>query len=372
MVAPASPARFGIVGSGWRAELFLRLAHVLPERFEVCGVVTRTESRGGEVADAWGVRTFRTVGELLTGTEPDFVITSVPWEVTPRTVRELVALQMPVLAETPPAPDLPGLRALWADVGASGLVQVAEQYMLYPGHRARAAVARRGVIGDVTSVQVSSTHEYHAMSMIRALLDVGFADARIVARESTAPLADPFGRGGPTGDGTPKQAVTTMALIDFGGRTALYDFTDNQWFNPLRTRRIVIRGSLGEIADDRVTHLANAVTVIESDLVRRHTGIDLNLEGFDLDHISFEGEAVFRNPYQGARLADDEIAVATLLDRMLAWCRGDGDPPYPLADGCQDHYLSQAIAEAVRTRGEVRTGAEPWVDAVSPIGRRGT
>ena len=47
-----------------------------------------------------------------------------------------------MLVETPPAPDLPGLRALWRDVGAGGLVQVAEQYLLMPGHAARLRLVR--------------------------------------------------------------------------------------------------------------------------------------------------------------------------------------------------------------------------------------
>ncbi len=355
-----SPARLGIVGSGWRAGLFLHLARTMPDRFEVTGVVTRTQERGAEVAAEWDVATFRSVEQLVGAGAPEFVITSVPWDVTPPTVRELVKRDVPVLAETPPATDLQGLRELWSDVGASGLVQVAEQYMMFPGHSARAEIVRRGLIGDPTSVQVSSTHQYHVMSIMRTLLGAGFAETRIVAREYAAPLADPFARSGPTGDATPKRAVTTLAMLDFGGPMGLYDFTDNQWHNPLRTRRIVIRGSLGEIVDDRVTHLADASTVVESNLVRRQTGIDMNHEGFDLDHISFEGAAVFRNPYMGARLADDEIAVATLLDRMAAWCRGDGEPPYPLAEGCQDHFLALAVAEAVRTKAEVRAGSELW------------
>ncbi|MFD1276666.1 hypothetical protein ACFQ51_47710 [Streptomyces kaempferi] len=41
-----------------------------------------------------------------------------------------------------------------------------------PGHAARMALVREGVIGKVTSVQVSSTHMYHAMSLIRHMLGV--------------------------------------------------------------------------------------------------------------------------------------------------------------------------------------------------------
>jgi predicted dehydrogenase len=280
--------------------------------------------------------------------------------VTPDATRELVAAGVPVLAETPPAPDLDGLRSLWADVGGSGLVQVAEQYLLMPGHAARLAVVRDGVLGEPTSVQVSSTHLYHAVSLIRGLLGVGFDTAEVNARAFVAPLANPLSPDGWSGDTTPQQLSTTLATIDFGGRMGLYDFTDNQWWNPLRTRRITIRGSHGELVDDRVVRLADPTTPVESHLVRRQTGIDLNLEGFDLEHISFEGRVVYRNPFSGARLADDDISVAALLDRTGAWARQEGPPPYPLADACQDHLISLAIVMAVQTGGSVTTTWEAW------------
>jgi len=56
---------------------------------------------------------------------------AVPWAAMPDAIREVVGHRM--LAETPPAADLPGLRTLWTDVGGTGLVQVAKQYRLMPG-----------------------------------------------------------------------------------------------------------------------------------------------------------------------------------------------------------------------------------------------
>ena len=144
-----------------------------PEHFRVVGVVSRSRD------EFEGVPAFRTVEELPSA---DFVIASVPWAVMPDATRELVALGLRVLAETPPAPDLDGLRALWADVGDRGLVQVAEQYLLMPAHAARLAAVRDGAIGEPTSVQVSSTHLYHAVSMIRGLLGVRFEPATVTAR----------------------------------------------------------------------------------------------------------------------------------------------------------------------------------------------
>ncbi|MBO3750699.1 Gfo/Idh/MocA family oxidoreductase [Streptosporangiaceae bacterium NEAU-GS5] len=356
----SAPGRFGVVGNGWRCEFFLRLARQLPERLSVSGIVTRSAERGAEVEERWGVPTFRSVDDLLAAERPDFVIPSVPWPVTPVVTKELVAHDMPVLAETPPAADLEGLRDLWSAVGASGLVQVAEQYMLMPGHAARLALVREHVIGQVTSVQVSSTHLYHAVSMIRHLLGAGFAEAEVTARAFTAPLADPLSKDGWTGGLNAEQATTTIAMLDFGTGMGLYDFTDNQWWNPLRARRIVVRGSLGEIVDERVVRMTDRQSAVESHLIRRQKGIDLNLEGLELDHISFDGRVVYRNEYQGARFSEDDLAVVDLLCRMTDWVRGAGPEPYPLADGCQDHLLSLAIEEAVRTGAPVTSTREAW------------
>ena len=351
---------FGIVGSGWRAEFFLRLAATVPDRLRATGVVTRTAERGAEVTARHGVPAYRTARELLAADAPEFVIVSVPWAVTPDATRELVARGVRVLAETPPAPDLPGLRRLWEDVGASNLVQVAEQYLLMPGHAARLQLVREGVIGDPTAVHVCSTHLYHAVSLIRGLLGAGFAPAAVHAREFTAPLADPLTPDGWTGDAAPRPRATTIATLDLDGRMGLYDFTENQWWNPLRGRRIVGRGTTGELADDHVVRLADPTTPLSSPLVHRRLGVDLDLEGNELDHISFDGRIVYRNPFPGARFSEDDLGVALLLERTGAWARGEGPAPYPLADGLQDHLLSLAIQESAASGREVTTGREAW------------
>jgi predicted dehydrogenase len=354
------PIRFGIVGTGWRAGFFARLARGLPDRLELAGVVTRSAGRAAEVQRDWGVPAYRGISELL-AEKPEFVIPSVPWEVTPEVTRELVEAGVAVLAETPPAPDAAGLRALWEQVGASGLVQVAEQYTLMPGHAARIALVREGVIGTPTSVQVSSTHMYHAMSLIRHTLGVGFEPVTVTARDFTAPLADPLSPQGWSDDLTPKDARTTLAMLDFGGgRSALYDFTDNQWWNPLRSRRMVIRGSLGEIVDEAVVRMADPRTPYETPLVRRRTGLDLNLEGSEVRHITFDGRVVWRNDHTGAHFSEDDLAVVDLLCRTGAWVRGAAPEPYPLAEGCQDHLIALAVEESARTGTTVTTAVEPW------------
>lgn len=354
------PGRYGIVGSGWRTGFFLRLAEAMPERFAVSGVVTRTAESGREIEAQWRVPTVRTVDELGA---VDFVVVSVPWKVTPVVTAELVAKGIPVLTETPPAPDVSGLAELWAEVGDSGLVQVAEQNPFLPSHAAQLSVVQGGALGEVSSVQMSSTHLYHAVSVLRLLLGVGFAPATVSAQQFSGPLVNPYGRGGWTRDAEAKDATTTLATLDFGGRMGVYDFTSNQWQNPLRSNRIVIRGSHGELVDDRVVRLVDPVTAVESRLIRRQTGVDRNLEGFALDHLSLDGSVVYRNPFPGVRLSDEDIAIGTLLDRMTSWCRGSGEPPYPLAEAAQDHLVALAIEESLRSSQPILTTSGPWVTA---------
>ncbi len=354
-------ARFAVVGSGWRTQFFLRLARMAPEHFSVSGVVTRTAERGAQVEAEWAVPTFRSLAELADAQRPEFVIASVPWPVTPAVTEEAVGLGLRVLAETPPAPTAEGLRDLWKAVGATGLVQVAEQYTRMPGHAARIALLRDGVIGEVTSVQVSSTHLYHAISMMRHMLGVGFDPVSVTARAFRAPLVNPLSPDGWSGSDEPEELATTLALLDFGaGRSAVYDFTDNQWWNPLRARRIVIRGSRGEIVDDSAVRMVNPTTPVESRLLRRQLGLDLNLEGNELAHISFDGKVLWRNPFPGARFSDDDLAVAILLRDTAQWARDEAAPPYPLADGCQDHLLGLAIEESAATGAPVTTVREAW------------
>jgi predicted dehydrogenase len=337
------------------------MAYLMPERFDLVGVVTRRAEAGAQLEQDWGVPTFRTIDDLLAAERPDFVVLSVPWPLTPQITRQLASAQIRVLAETPPAPDLDGLRSLWSDVGASGLVQVAEQYALMPLHAARLAIARDGLIGRPTSVQVSSTHLYHVVSLIRLFLGIEFEPATVRSQTFATELVDPITSAGWTHDATAKPGENIISTIDFGAAgIGLYDFTTNQWWNPLRPDHLTVRGTAGEIHDDAVIRMIDTVTPATSRIQRAMSGFGMNYEGLDLNHLTLDGKVVFRNPYEGARLSDDDVAVAALLDATGAWSRGEGPPPYPLSRGCQDHLIGLAITESAATGQPVATGPEPW------------
>ena len=344
---------FALIGSGWRAQMFLKVAAELGS-LDCAGVVVRTPRR-------LDVPAFPSLDALLRERRIDFVLTATPRTATPAVIADAVERGLPVLAETPPAPDLDGLRALWSAVGGSGLVQVAEQYLMMPSHAARAALVASGAIGTPTQVQVSSTQQYHAVSLIRGLLAAGRGPATVRATRFTAPLVSPLARTGWTDDEETHPTTTTIATLDFGdGRSGLYDFTEQQTRNQLRFRRLLVRGSAGELHDDEVVRMTGPRTLVRSPLVRRQTGHDLDLIGYDTEHISLGSEVLYRNPYPGRRWMDEEVAMATLLERTASWVRGEGPEPYPLAEGAQDHQLALAIEESADTDTTVTTAREAW------------
>ena len=223
---------FALIGSGWRAQMFLKVARELGTI--ECGGWWCARRAG------WTCRPSHHWTPAAR-VRPDFVLTATPRAVTPRFIAETVDRGLPVLAETPPALDLAGLRALWSAVGDSGLVQVAEQYPMMPSHAARAALVASGAIGTLTQVQVSSTQQYHAVALIRHLLVAGRGPVSVRATRFVAPLVSPLSRTGWTDDEEAHPTTTTIATLDFGnGRSGVYDFTEQQTRNQLRFRRLTV------------------------------------------------------------------------------------------------------------------------------------
>ena len=339
-------SRFAIVGGGWRAEFHLRVATALRERFDVTGVFTRDAARRAAIGSGFAVPTSDSLKGLLS-TEPDFVVVATPWAVTPDLLRALTDRGMPVLAETPPAPDLDGLRAL-APLARTGRIQVAEQYQFQPLHAARLAVARSGRLGRISQARVSAAHGYHGVDLIRRFLGLDREPLTVTAHRFVSPLIAGPDRAGPPAEERVVESEQVVAFLDAEDRLGIYDFTEDQYFSWIRRTRVLLRGDRGELDDRSVRWLMDHQTPVVDELTRHDAGQDGNLEGFHHKGITLGDEWLYRNPFVPARLSDDEIAVATCLARMGEWLQG-GPEVCSLADAAQDHYLGLCIDEAART-----------------------
>ena len=95
------------------------------------------------------------------------------------------------------------------------------------------------------------------------------------------------------------------------------------------------------------------------DFIRHIAGGPGNLEGHYLKGIQLGTEWVYENPLAQVPLADDEVAIGALMLGMAVYV-GGSVPLYPLAEACQDHYLSILCAQALKERRSLRTEWQPW------------
>lgn len=357
--------RFGLVGTGWRARFFARVARLIPERFELAGVVTRSAPAVGSV---WGVPAYRRVEELVAGPALDYVVACVPRTVVVSVTSRLVELGQAVLVETPPASDQAGLEAVTALAADGGRVQVAENYPWQPLHAARLAMTDAGLIGPVHQAVLSVAHDYHAFALMRRYLRVAGAPATISATTTTTPVQVGAARTGPRAEPGTTTTERTHALVDFGDRVGVYDFAGTQYWSYVHRHHVLLRGRDGEIADEQITRVSGSEDTLSDTFTRQATGTEGNMAGTHLRGIAAAGQWWWRNPFPGARLFDDEVAVATLMELMARYASG-GPAFYGAADAAQDTYLTFALRRSAATGEPVRTTRQPWDDQLQPPDR---
>lgn len=352
--------RYGIVGSGWRSDFYLRIARALPAHFTVCGVVSRHAEKRADIRTEWGVPVFADLHELL-HTAPDFVVVSVNRTAAVAVIAELAACGVPVLTETPAADDMDGLLALHRLEVGGAVIQVAEQYARQPMHAARLAVARSGRLGSIGEAQVSFSHGYHGVALMRALLGVSFEPVRIRAFRYPSRFVAGPGRNGLGDRETMKEADHDIALFNWGDKLGVYDFATDQHRSYTRSPRILVRGDRGEISGAEVRWVEDFRTPLSCRLTLRHTGLDGNLEGCFIRGVTAGERWVYRNPFQPARFSEEEIAVASCLqgmaERLAGECAG-----YPLSQALQDRYLDLKMTEAVQSGHETAAETPPWAE----------
>lgn len=354
------PFRFGLIGGGWRAEFFTRIVAALPEKFELAGNLQRDPAKAADFARRWSTVACDTL-DAMADQEPDFIVVSVKAAAHPHYARELQRLNLPVLCETPAALDLEAMLEIWRLVQEGLRIHTAEQYIHQPLHSARLKLISEGKLGSVSFARVSAAHGYHGVSLIRHFLGIGFEDATIRGRTFSSPLIDGATRTGPPVEKL-TQAMQLLGEFDFGDRLGLFDFTDLQYWSWVRSHRVLIRGERGEIADRDVRYIDDFRTPVMEELLRVDRGQYGDLAGYYHQGILAGDEYAFRNPYVRARLMDDEIAIAIVLEKMGDYARGRGEGPYPYAEAAQDQYLALKLAEAVATGEVMRTTRQPWAE----------
>lgn len=356
------PIRIGFVGSGWRVEAFLRIIQELPELFTLSGILFHRGEKAQAFNEQQPGKGFTTRAELL-ASQPDFVVVAVPWDAVSEQLSWLMDAKMPVLCETPPATSIENLKALWEEARQKGgRIQVSEQYFLQPYHASVLNLVRHGAIGRVQTATLSMMHDYHAISVMRKLLDTGFCGCRIEGRSYNVPVYETCDRKGMMEPELMDDRLK-CAVFRFDNDTlGFHRFSDQQYFNYLRSRHLQVQGDAGEIFDQTLKALNEHDRPFQAEIRRVDTGAYSNLEGMFHRGMMVGDREVYRSPfadYTHARINDDEIAIATLLLGMKEFV-DTGKDIYSLADGLQDTYLWFLMDEAIRTSRTVATEIMPW------------
>ena len=348
--------RFALAGAGWRAQFFLRAAKLLPERFELTGVLCRTQERAEAFAREHGVRAVWTLDALLED-GPEFVVSCVSKAGMCEMVKALLQVGMPVLSETPLATEMDALRALY-DIWRKTRTPLglAEQYFLFPRHQARRALIERGLLGNVVSCALSTAHDYHAISLLRHYLGEEGGPVRIRARRTVTPIAVTGSRSGYLAGGGMGEETRVYAQLDYpDGRLGLYDFSGTQYHSAIRGRHVRILGTRGEIFDDEVSYVA-----ADGRPVQGRLQVQTDLISGTIRAIDFEGERVYENPFRAdVPMDEDEIAVASALAGMGRLVH-EGEAFYPIRFAFRDAAMACLLAQAAQEDGERITPRMPW------------
>lgn len=312
--------RYAIIGSGWRSLFFVRIAKAFPEKFEMVAMLCRTEEKAERLAKEYDIHTTCDEAEIF-DLKPDFIVSAVDKKSMSTVARSYAKRGIPVLQETPAALDVETLKEVATEVKNGLKLQVAEQYWLYPSIKAMIDVVDSGLIGEPVSISISAMHDYHAASVIRRLLKTGLESVSIAGKSYNMKVTDTRTRYEILTEGKVVEKEEKHLVMEYeSGKVAFYDFMSDQYRSPIRNRYINIRGTRGEIINDKVYYLDEA-----------------NLDASKT--IQYENEFMDRG------LTEDEAAIAQLLVGMKEYAM-TGKEIYPMSEALYDAYLSIRMCEA--------------------------
>lgn len=334
---------FVIVGSGWRALHYVRIAKALPHIFELGAMLCRSKNKAEKLHRQYDIHTTTSIDECI-DLKPDFVVVAVSRASIVTVSSGWMQRGFPVLCETPVAErreDAWGLRRL---LQRGGRLTVAEQYTRYPINSALIKLIRSGVIGEAVYAYVSLAHDYHGASLIRGFLglrcDIGYT---IQGREFEFPTTETMNRYEKFTDGRTCMKKRALKLFSFeNGKVALYDFDSEQYHSSIRANMLKIQGQRGEIQGETVRYLDKAnephldSLTIESRMVHRASEIQFMREVREIERITFCGEVLYEAPFGLCGLSEDETAMATLMWETGEYVKGRGENPYPFDEAVTD------------------------------------
>ncbi|MDO4329766.1 MAG: Gfo/Idh/MocA family oxidoreductase [Lachnospiraceae bacterium] len=353
------PIQFAVIGSGWRALFYWRIACAYPAYFQMTAMLCRTEEKAARMREEYGIPAVTSELECQAG-KPDFVVVAVNKLSICQVSMHWLKKGYPVLCETPAALELSDLQRLWRmRMEEGGKLQVAEQYFCYPTFQAGIRAVQMGYLGDPYMIDLSAVHDYHSASLIRRYLGVGMEMMTVFGKKYTYPVEETDSRYGAIRDGRVSMRDRVRLTFEFsGGKTAFYDFDGIQYHSHIRSRHIRVMGQCGELDDWTIRYVDREHVPHAGQMM-----VERTQDGTGIRQISFQGQMLYENPFEllGEKvlLPQDETAIASMMLGMRRYIE-EGVEVYPLAEALQDAYVRILMEEALGSGQAVRSEPQIW------------
>lgn len=344
-----------IVGSGFRAEYYARIARTYPQQFRAL-FFCRSEEKAAKMYVETGIHATTSL-QVCEDFQADFAVIVVNKENVADVCEEWVNLGYPVVSETPAGSSLEKLYRLWELHERKGAcITVCEQYHRYPGLIAGLDAVSEGRIGTPYSAYLSLAHDYHGASLLRRMLLVQGDSFIMHGKRFCSPVVETDSRAGAITDGHSDHKNRDIVSIAFSsGKEAVYDFSGVQYRSFLRSRHIVVRGERGEWNDNLIYYID------EKNQPKREYLMPVIREKYS--PLDTQDLRDLRKTWQPELFLDtrqDEYAIATMLFDMRDYLAG-GDEVYPLREALDDAYFWLLMEKAVSSPwSEVRSQVMPW------------
>ena len=344
-----------IVGSGYRAEFYARIACTYPQQFRAI-FLCRSEEKAAKMQEKTGIPATTSLA-VCERFGADFAVIAVNKENIADVCEEWVERGYPVVSETPAGTSLEKLCRLWELHERKGAcITVCEQYHRYPGLIAGLDAVAEGKIGKPYSAYLSLAHDYHAVSLLRRMLLVQDETFVMRGERFRNPVVETDSRSGAITDGhRDTKSRDIVSVVFSSGKEAVYDFSGIQYRSFIRSRHLIVRGEKGEWNDNLLYALD------ERNQPKREYLMPVIREKYSALDTQYLRD--LRKTWQPELFLDtrqDEYAIATMLFDMREFLAG-GSEIYPLREALDDAYFWILMNEAVSSPWkEVRAQVMPW------------
>ena len=336
---------FIIVGSGWRAEFFGRVARACPEIFRAV-FLCRSEEKVRLMKARTGIDAVLT-GKAALSIHPDFVVVAVDRDHLVAVTEHWTRKGLPVVVETPVGDSEENLARVARLEAQGARIVCCEQYHRYPILAEGLRMIEQGTLGTPCSMYISLAHDYHAASLIRRALGVGGERYTIQGQRFKTPVVETDSRSGQIFDGRMGQETLNRAIVTFeSGKSAIYDFSGVQYHSFIRSRHITVRCERGEWSDTTVCGLDDDNRPWQRPLLPEIPDKYRCLDTRWLNDL----RKAWRPDLHLDNL-QDEFAIATLLLDMKEYLKG-GPSPYPLREAIEDARFWMRLAHCCGGEGQ--------------------